>query len=197
MKHKRSDKIIASGVKEHSLYIFVDEDAKTSHALAINTQANCESVWHQRYGHMNSKYLSLLNRNRMVNDLPTVQEEKGICATCLAGKQRRKPFDEGKVWRAKGTLDPVHYDLCKPMKTTTVAGARYFLLFVDDFSKKMWVFFFKKSSDVFKVAVENDTGRRVKTLCSDNGNEFTSTTFESFCKKEGIQIQFTTSYTPQ
>lgn len=68
------------------------------------------------------------------------------------------------------------------MKTATIAGARYFLLFVDDFSRKMWVFFLKKSDAFFEfqnfhAAVENESGRRIKILCSDNGDEFTSNVF--------------------
>lgn len=72
MKHKRSDKVIASRVKEHGLCRFIDEDADESHALAVDTKANCRSLWHQRYGHMNCKYLSIMNKQRMVNGLPTV-----------------------------------------------------------------------------------------------------------------------------
>lgn len=84
----------------------------------------------------------------------------------------------------------VHCDLCGPMRTTTILGARYFLLFIDHYSKKMWVHFLKKKSDAFiefqhfKVAVEDEIFRRIKNLHSDNSNEFTSTAFESFCKKE-------------
>lgn len=46
MKHKRNDKIIASGVKEHGLYKFMDKDAEKSHALIVDSQANYGSLWH-------------------------------------------------------------------------------------------------------------------------------------------------------
>ena len=38
----------------------------------------------------------------------------------------------------------VHSDMYNPTKTTSMVGAKYFLLFVDDFSNKMWVYFLNK-----------------------------------------------------
>jgi transposase InsO family protein len=78
-----------------------------------------------------------------------------------------------------------------------------FLLFVDDFSRKMWVYFLKLKSDVFnefkkfKALVENQFGKSIKVLRSDNGGEFCSKDFLDFCTQEGIQRQYTTPYTPQ
>ena len=34
-----------------------------------------------------------------------------------------------------------------PTKTTLMVGAKYFLLFFDDFSNKMWVYFLNKRFD--------------------------------------------------
>jgi transposase InsO family protein len=100
-------------------------------------------------------------------------------------------------------LDLVHVDLHGPMKTPTMSGAKYFLLLVDDFSRKMWVYFLNKKSDCFskfvawKYLVEKQTGKQVKALRSDNGGEFVSTQFKELCKREGIHRKYTTPYTPQ
>ena len=79
VKYKKGEKVIATGVKEHGLYKLLDENVVQSHALAIDTENSCGSNWHQRYGHLNSKYLSILNKQEMVNGLPLVLEEKDIC----------------------------------------------------------------------------------------------------------------------
>lgn len=66
---------------------------------------------------------------------------------------------------------------------------RYFLLFVDDFSRKNWVYFLKKKSEAFekfkefKAFVEKQSGFVLKTLRSDRGGEFTSDEFYDYCKK--------------
>jgi hypothetical protein len=97
----------------------------------------------------------------------------------------------------------VHVDVCGPMNTTSITGAKYFLLFVDDFSRKMWVYFFKLKYDVFKefqnfkALVENESGCHITSLRSNNGGEFCSKEFNNFCAKHGIKRQYTTPYTPQ
>jgi hypothetical protein len=46
-------------------------------------------------------------------------------------------------------LEVFHYDICGLMRLSFVSGARHFLLFVNDFSRNMWVYFRKKKSDAF------------------------------------------------
>jgi transposase InsO family protein len=49
----------------------------------------------------------------------------------------------------------------------------------------------------FKALVENQTGRKIKVLRSDNGGEYTSNDFDSFCKKAGIKRELTVPYNLQ
>jgi transposase InsO family protein len=49
----------------------------------------------------------------------------------------------------------------------------------------------------FKAQVENHTGRKIKVLRSDNGGEYTSKYFNSFCVEAGIKREFTVPYKPQ
>ena len=68
---------------------------------------------------------------------------------------------------------------------TPILGSRYFLLFVDDFSRKMSMYFLKKKSDafpvfqMFKPLVEKESGTSIITLRSDNAGEFCSNEFSS------------------
>ena len=50
---------------------------------------------------------------------------------------------------------------------------------------------------VWKKMVENQTGRKIKVLRSDNGTEYRNDQISYFCKKEGISRHFTVRYTPQ
>lgn len=49
-------------------------------------------LWHERCGHLNYFYLGLLYKNRLVNGLSQIEEEKGVCEACLVGKQCRLKF---------------------------------------------------------------------------------------------------------
>jgi hypothetical protein len=60
--------------------------------------------------------------------------------------------------------------------------------FIDDYSKKVWVYFLKNKSDTFatfkkwKAEVENQTGRKLKCLKTDNGTEYRDGEFLKFCE---------------
>ncbi|MCO5584807.1 hypothetical protein L7F22_038739 [Adiantum nelumboides] len=107
------------------------------------------------------------------------------------------------MYRAKQPLELIHSDVWGPSQTTSLGGAHYFLTFVDDMSRKVWVYFLKNKSEVFfyfkqfKAMVEKECGRFIKTLRSDQGGEFKSKEFEELCWNQGIRRQYTCTYTPQ
>jgi transposase InsO family protein len=79
----------------------------------------------------------------------------------------------------------------------------YYVSFIDDFSRNIWIYFLKKKSKFFdmfkefKALVENQTEKRIKVLKIDNGGDFCGNEFEEFCKKCSIERHKTTPYTPQ
>ena len=79
----------------------------------------------------------------------------------------------------------------------------YFVIFTDDFSKKVWVYFMQYKSETFakfklwKDKVENQTEKKVKCLRTDNGIEYTNDEFMDFCEQHGIKRHFTVRKTPQ
>jgi transposase InsO family protein len=105
--------------------------------------------------------------------------------------------------RGKVVLELVHVHICDPMRTISISDTKYFLLFVDDLSRKMWVYFLKQKSNAFhefkkfKSMVEKEFIRSVKILQIDNGREFWSNAFVETYNGKGIQHQYTTPYTPQ
>jgi hypothetical protein len=160
-------------------------------------------IWHLRYGHLNFKALCLLQRNEMVKGLPPIQAPISSCESCILGKQHRLSFPKEKSYRAWAPLEIVHTDLCGPMKTPSLGGSIYFLTFIDDYSRKTWVYFLKHKSETFdkfkefKAFVEKQSGLSIKILRSDRGGEYKSNEFLEYCRYHGIKKQFTTSYTPQ
>ena len=49
----------------------------------------------------------------------------------------------------------------------------------------------------FKALIENHTEKKIKTIRSDNGGEFTSNEFKELCKESGIKRESSTPYNPQ
>ena len=79
----------------------------------------------------------------------------------------------------------------------------FYVTFIDDFSRKVFIFLLKHKYDVFekfkefKALVENETSKKIYTIRSDNGGEFCSSPFVKFCKIHGIKKETSTPYTPQ
>jgi transposase InsO family protein len=88
------------------------------------------------------------------------------------------------------------------MSSPSISGCLYYAIFIDDCSRKCWIYFFKAKSDTFdkfkeyKAFIEKQGRKHIKTLGTSNGGEFESLQFEDFCKKAGIKRQLTMPYNP-
>ncbi|KAG8481238.1 hypothetical protein CXB51_026069 [Gossypium anomalum] len=157
----------------------------------------------KRLGHANFRSLDLLHKLGLAKDMNKVEPLEGVCDVCQLGKQARLPFPIDQAWRTREKLELVHSDICGPMKTPSLNGSKYFVLFINDLTKFCWIFFLKQKSDVFeafgkfKAMVENQVGCRIKILRIDNGVEYLSDRFKRLCEQAGIHHQLTTVYTPQ
>ena len=60
--------------------------------------------------------------------------------------------------------------LCGPMSSNSLRGYAYYVSFIDDFSRKTWVYFMKNKDEVFskfkefKALNENHTKKKIKTF---------------------------------
>ena len=97
----------------------------------------------------------------------------------------------------------MHSDVCGAMKTTSIEGAKYFVSFTYDFSRKIWLYPIKKNSKrfekfkEFKALIENQCEKKIKVMRLDNSGEFMFNELREFLKKEGFASQTSTRYTPQ
>ena len=86
--------------------------------------------------------------------------------------------------RQKESWKSIHSDVCGPMSSSSLSGYVYYVSFIDDYSRKTWIYFLKNKDEVFskfkefKTVIENHTEKKIKTLRSDNGGEFTSNEFK-------------------
>ena len=121
---------------------------------------------------------------------------------CAQGKNTKNPFLKSNS-KEKGILDMIHSDICGPMQTTSLSWYSFYASFIDDYSRKTWIYFLKKKDEVFerfkefKALVENLSEKKNKILISNNGGEFTSNELNDFCKESGIKRELTIPYNPQ
>ncbi|KAI5317803.1 hypothetical protein L3X38_037510 [Prunus dulcis] len=130
-------------------------------------------IWHRRLGHLNFASMKKMQQTQMVLGLPDFSEKEGVCEGCVYRKSHREPFENEKPWRAKNPLELIHTDVCGPMQNESIGGNKYFITFIDDYSRMCW------------------------KLRSDRGGEYTSHEFLEYCSDLGMERQLTIAYSPQ
>ncbi|PKU59488.1 Retrovirus-related Pol polyprotein from transposon TNT 1-94 [Dendrobium catenatum] len=144
-----------------------------------------------------------MSRKGLVHGLPDINHPNQICEGCVFGKQPRKSFPNEASFRAKKPLQLIHTDVCGPIAPASFGKHRYFLTFIDDYSRKIWVYFLKEKSEAFtmfkkfKASTEKESGFLIKSIRSDRGGEFTSKAFKEYCEEHGIRHQLTAPFSPQ
>lgn len=85
----------------------------------------------------------------------------------------------------------------------SLCGRKYFLTFIDDASRKVWIYVLKTKAEVFQhfqtfhAMMKRETGKKLKCFRTDNGGEYTSKEFEAYCATRGIRHEKTVVGTPQ
>jgi len=51
-------------------------------------------------------------------------------------------------------LERVHSDVCGPFSKASTARDKYYVIFIDDFSRKCWILFMWKKDETFSKIVE-------------------------------------------
>ncbi len=161
-------------------------------------------LWHKRFGHLGYENLKKMSKEGMVSGMSMKGgEPNGPCEGCLTGKQSRLPFPKKGERSTTKPLELIHSDVCGPMNVPSMGNSRYFITFIDDYSRYHTVYALKSKDEAlqkfkeFAEKVENRFGYKIKGLRSDNGGEYVSNEFEDFLKERGITHEPTIPYSPQ
>lgn len=197
-----SGKVLARAVRDKNLYKLVVHKQVICANAALTGKASAQ-LWHERLGHLSKHGMDKLKP--LVEGLDGLQSpcQLELCKGCVQGKQHRKAFPKCSASHAKQVLELVHTDICGPMRTATLGGSKYFMTFIDDKSRKVFVYFLKSKAEAlakfqdFQHMVEKATGRHIKVLRSDNGGEYVSKAFTLYLQQQGIRHQTTAPYSPE
>ena len=195
--------VVATGRREDELFKLEQREQNgTGKALACPPNESLD-IWHRRMGHLSVAALKKL-ASGLVSGIILNANHISDCSVCAKSKQCRLPFGK-QGSRAKALLEVVHSDICGPMEVPSIGGSRYYIAFVDDRSRRMFVYFLRTKSEdevlkafqTFHVLAERQTGQKIKIIRTDNGLEYTNKKFQSYLEKFGIRHQRTNDYTPQ
>ena len=158
-------------------------------------------LWHMRLSHPNDQALHCLfpKTNFVQNNINDIDQS---CVHCLYGKMHNVPFTNSQ-FKASLPFELVHSDLWGPAPVVSVNGFRYYMLFVDHYSRFNWLYPLKSKFEAFtkfvhfNAMVTNQFSLKIKTFRSDRGGEFTSNEFKSYLSNYGINHQLSCPHTPQ
>jgi hypothetical protein len=164
------------------------QEGEASTALASSAE-ELTMMWHRKLGHMSERGLKILAEQKLLPGLKKVSLP--FCEHCVTSKQHRLKFSSSSA-RSKAILELIHSDVWQA-PVLSLGGAKYFVSFIDDYSRRCWVYPIKNKADVFpvfkifKARVELESEKKIKCLRTDNGGEYTGVEFDSFCQQEGIK----------
>jgi hypothetical protein len=201
MNVSKGDMVVMRGQKiSDNIYKLLGNTILGGVAAVLEFEDDDTLLWHMRLGYMSERGMRELHKKNLLAGIRSYKLD--FCKYCVVGKQCRVHFKTATD-NTKGKLDDVHSDIWGPIRVASKGGAQYFMSFIDDYSRKVWVYFLKNKSDAFatfkkwKAEVENQTGRKLKCLRTDNGTKYRDDEFLKFCEEHGIKRHFTVRKTPQ
>lgn len=141
------------------------------HSTCLTVSAD---VMHQRLGHLHSAALRRF--------CTTGERSSGMCTSCIFAKSHRRPF-QSSFPQADRLLYRIHSDVVGPLQTRTPHGNRYFVTFIDEYTRFAKVYLMKNKSEVFEhfkefmMEAERLTGQQLCILKCDRGGEYGSARF--------------------
>ena len=194
--------VFIKGKMVNGLYMLQGSTIVGSVAISSSLDSDSDNtyLWHMRLGHMSEAGLSILSKRGLLNGRKIGKLD--FCEHYVFGKQCWVKFSIANH-KTKGRVDYIHSNLWGPSPVYSKGGYQYLLTFIDDYSRKVWVYFLKNKSAIFvtfkqwKMLIEKHTGKKIKRFRTDNGLEYCLGEFDEFCKNEGIVRHCTIRGTPQ
>lgn len=115
--------------------------------MSINNPKDLGEILHRRMDLIHHGALKLLHET-VTSVLEVSIEHDDVCKGCVLGNFVKAYFPRSDT-RSEGVLDLVHSDVCGPMSKNSLRGYEYFFTFIDDFSRKTWIYFLKTKDEVF------------------------------------------------
>ena len=201
----KNNKIVTVAEKPYGINLFIMKfkiEKKVTEALvAVNNTSSKISdlkLWLERFAHQNFDHVRKFLKNNNIK----INYERPLCDACVLGKMHRAPFPiSTTVTKAVGEL--IHTDLCGPIEELSISKKKYFLIFKDDFSGYVKVYFLESKGQVkgcflnFVQRIEKETGNKINTLRSDNGLEYINQEIAKITFENGIKHERTVIYTPE
>ncbi|CAJ2666261.1 unnamed protein product [Trifolium pratense] len=168
----------------------------TTSPSAHTVQVESSASWHHKLGHPSTSIFKFIQHHFSLGSNKFPQSD---CNSCQINKSHKLPFHESTL-TSTYPLEIIFSDVWTS-PVLSIDGLRYYCLFVDHYTRYIWLYPMKLKSDVqsifpkFKTLVENFYQHKIKVLYTDNGGEYIG--LRSFLSTHGISHHTTPPHTPE
>ena len=126
--------------------------------------------------------------------LGSVKSENFDCVSCQISKSHTLPFSLNDSI-SSAPFDMIHSDIWGPAPHDTIGGLKYYVIFVDDFSRYTWIYLMRNRSELFSVysrfanMIQTQFSCKIKIFRTDNAMEYKDTNFIQFLAQQGTILQ--------
>ena len=91
-----------------------------------------------------------ISKFRKLRGIPSLKKlDVGLSKNCQIGKMGKTSFKR-KNYQSEDILKIVHTDLCGPIGVENYSGEKFFILFVDEYSRMMNVMYLREKAEAFE-----------------------------------------------
>ncbi|KAL0541716.1 hypothetical protein IC582_021771 [Cucumis melo] len=200
VQNPQTGQTIGTGCKVGRLFELLSLQVPSPSSISAPITNSDTYQWHLRLGHASPEKLRHLISINHLNS--TTKFVPFNCLNCKLAKQPALSFSTSTSISDK-PFDLIHSNIWGPAPTSTVHGYRYYVLFIDDFSRFTWIYFLKHRSELSRTYIEFANMIRtqfscpIKTLRTDNALEYKDSTLLSFLSQQGTLVQRSCPHTSQ
>jgi histone deacetylase 1/2 len=188
IKEQVSKRTLHTGRCEGGLYPLKLPPKSSTNKQALAVSKPTTSLWHRRLGHASSQVVQqVLGRHKL--PVSHSQNNTRVCDACQSGKSHQLPYPRSTSVSSH-PMDLVFSDVWGPAPNS-IGRHNYYVSFIDDHSKFVWIYLLKHKSEVFQCfqdfqkLVERQFDRKIRAIQTDWGGEYQA--LNSFFKRIGIE----------
>jgi len=195
--------LVAVGEKDPDTGLCVLKGTTVTGILMLVSTRRTLEDWHRSLGHVDQQVIAQMIKDKCVEGMELEKSIPGGCSECPAGKGIRASHTTGTSVSPTAVGDQIDLDLVGPINVESLGKSRYIMLARDTYSSYSHVFMLKSKDETCSALqryigeFEAQSGKRIKSILTDNGSEFNNTAVKTLMAVEHISLRFSSPYTPE